>query len=711
MGPEVITEKLIEFHSLILNKREVENEDVWHLLEAFRHELNVDVVFMFEMNANGDVLKCIHASAERRDDFENSVIAFRNNELQSFLKTFNNDNLSESKAAFIDFAGLQAALQYGAFRGEQLDGCVGVMDFHTPRSWTVEERESILMLGRELQGYLAGKRLQGILDERMQARNTEKEYIRCLEVAQEKLTRQNSIIGAISDRFSDIYTVDVSTRKVMPFRVSNAGTCIKDMFCKSDDYDNALKAYVYKNVAPDDQEMMLASLSFDVLCRELLQSADFHYHFKLLTPDETHYCFLRAVMTSSGASRTIVIGIACEDDEHHREEVLRDALVAAEYSNQAKTTFLTNMSHDVRTPMNAIIGFTSLAASHIDDKDLVCDYLGKIASSSKELLSVINDILNMSSIETGNCKLDESEFSLPDMVRNIKKLVHTDIIGKRLDFFIDVINIMNENVIADKSLINQILLNLISNAIKYTGVGGTVSLRVSQKTQSPDGVACYEFRVRDNGIGMKKEFLNHVFEAFSRENSATVSGIRGVGLGMAITKHIVDMMGGNIKVVSEEGHGTEFIVELVLKVAGNQGDAVQLEMPLMKENFVGKKILLVEDNLLNQEIVATILRDVGFVVDTVDDGTDAVEVMNEASDDLYDLILMDIQMPKMDGLEATRRIRAIKNDKVSSIPIIAITANALNEDKKKAMEAGMNGHIAKPIEMTTFMETLNNVFI
>lgn len=270
---------------------------------------------------------------------------------------------------------------------------------------------------------------------------------------------------------------------------------------------------------------------------------------------------------------------------------------------------------------------------------------------------------------------------------------------------------MNENVIADKSLINQILLNLISNAIKYTGVGGTVSLRVSQKTQSPDGVACYEFRVRDNGIGMKKEFLNHVFEAFSRENSATVSGIRGVGLGMAITKHIVDMMGGNIKVVSEEGHGTEFIVELVLKVAGNQGDAVQLEMPLMKENFVGKKILLVEDNLLNQEIVATILRDVGFVVDTVDDGTDAVEVMNEASDDLYDLILMDIQMPKMDGLEATRRIRAIKNDKVSSIPIIAITANALNEDKKKAMEAGMNGHIAKPIEMTTFMETLNNVFI
>lgn len=519
------------------------------------------------------------------------------------------------------------------------------------------------------------------------------------------------------------------------------------------------------------------------------------------------------------------------------------ALASAERANKAKTTFLNNMSHDIRTPMNAIIGFTSLAATHIDNKEQVQSYLGKIMTSSQHLLSLINDVLDMSRIESGNVKIEGKPLHLPDVLHDIRTIIQAGVTAKRLDFFIDTEDVINENIIADKLRLNQILINLLSNAIKFTKTGGTISVRVIQNPTAPDGYADYEFRVKDNGIGMSEDFKEHIFEAFSRENSATSSGVQGTGLGMAITKNIVDMMGGSITVNSEEGVGTEFIVSLRFEISGkavkyekipqlqglralvadddtntclnmsrmlreigmrpewtisgkeavirtedavNQGDEFSVYiidwlMPDMNgietvrrirkvvgdnkpiiiltaydwadieeeareagvtafvskpifmselrevlsrpfyvseetvedkkpfEGFAGKKILLVEDNELNQEIAEMILKENDFRVDVACDGNVAVDKIRYSSREQYDLILMDIQMPRMNGYEATRQIRAFEDRSKADIPIIAMTANAFEEDRRQAMEAGMNGFITKPIDINDLMELLYEV--
>lgn len=540
------------------------------------------------------------------------------------------------------------------------------------------------------------------------------------------------------------------------------------------------------------------------------------------------------------------------DDEKKMEELLakqkidlEDALAAAQHANRAKTTFLNNMSHDIRTPMNAIIGFTSLAAAHIDNTEKVQDYLAKITTSSNHLLSLINDVLDMSRIESGKVKIEEKETSLPEIMHDLKTIVQADVTAKQLEFYIDTADVVNEHVLCDKLRLNQVLLNLLSNAMKFTKPGGLVGVRIVQKANAPEGWASYDFQIKDTGIGMSREFLEHVFEPFERERTSTVSGIQGTGLGMAITKNIVDMMDGTIAVTSEEGKGTTFTVSLKFKtcagpvrqeaipelhglralvadddfntcssvtkmltvigmrpdwttsgkeavlrvqLAAEQGDEYAvyiidwlmpdmngvevvrrirgiigmekpiiiltaydwsdieqeareagvtafcskpiflselreiLESPFTIQNtenaeaeetvsFEGKKILLVEDNELNQEIAVEILQETGFTLDVADDGAVAVEMMKNAKAGQYDLILMDIQMPIMNGYEATREIRALEDPEVANIPIIAMTANAFDEDKKLAFDAGMNGHIAKPIDVSVLLEVLQEIFI
>ena len=524
---------------------------------------------------------------------------------------------------------------------------------------------------------------------------------------------------------------------------------------------------------------------------------------------------------------------------------LQVAVEKAESANRAKSTFLSNMSHDIRTPMNAIIGFTTLALSNIDDTDRVKDYLGKTLASSNHLLSLINDVLDMSRIESGKIHLEEVEVNLSDVLHDLKTIVSGQIYAKQLELYMDAMDVTDEDVYCDKTRLNQILLNLLSNAIKFTPAGGTVSVRVRQLAGKVRGCGQYEFRIKDNGIGMSQEFAQKIFEPFERERTSTVSRIQGTGLGMAITKNIVDMMGGTIEVQTAQGKGTEFTVcvpmraqteqrpvekiteleglkalvvdddfntcdsvtkmlvkvgmraewtlsgkeavlrarqsiemsdvyhayiidwrlpdmngievtrqirslhddtpiiiltaydwsdiEVEAKAAGvtafcakpmfmsdlretlmsalgqKPADAVQRLLPEKNADFKGKHILLVEDNELNREIAQEILQEYGFLVATAENGAVAVEKVSTAAPGSYDLVLMDVQMPIMDGYTATRKIRALDDPARAKLPILAMTANAFDEDRRNALESGMNGFLSKPIVIGDLVQELHKI--
>ena len=396
-----------------------------------------------------------------------------------------------------------------------------------------------------------------------------------------------------------------------------------------------------------------------------------------------------------------------EDEKEERRRALVEALGSAEQANRAKTTFLNNMSHDIRTPMNAIVGFTALAGSHLDDRELVRDYLGKISVSSQHLLSLINDVLDMSRIESGRMTLEESEVHLPDLIAELSAIVQAGVADKGLSLTIDTEGLVDEDIITDRLRLNQVLLNILSNAIKYTPEGGSIRFAATQDPSDREGSANLVFSVKDTGIGMSEAFQKTIFEAFTREQNSTVSGIQGTGLGMAITKNIVDMMGGSIAVTSAPGSGSEFIVRLPCRVntaklsPGESGAPV--EGPA---DFSGMRVLLAEDNEMNQMIATEILSQHGFEVEIARDGVEAVEMMAGTPAGHFDVILMDVQMPRMDGHEAARRIRAMEDPAKAGIPIVAVTANAFEEDRQSAMDAGMDGHLAKPYDIPRMMETL-----
>lgn len=376
-------------------------------------------------------------------------------------------------------------------------------------------------------------------------------------------------------------------------------------------------------------------------------------------------------------------------------------------ANLAKREFLFNMSHDIRTPMNAIIGFTALAQTHIDDRGQVEDYLKKISVSSQHLLSLINDVLDMSRIESGKVTLEAKPVHLPELVHELRDIIQAVVSKKDLSLTLDTVGVENEDIIADPLRLEQILINVLANAVKFTPDGGQISLWIVQKDTAPAGYADFEFHIKDNGIGMSEEFQKHIFEQFARERTSTVSKIQGTGLGMAITKNLVDMMGGRITVKSEQGKGSEFTISLRFPI----GEAKTEQTPpaAKASAFTGKKLLVVEDNELNLEIASTLLKEAGFEVDTAENGKIAVEKVEAASADRYDLILMDIQMPEMDGYEATRRIRALPDAEKAALPIVAMTANAFEDDRKNALRAGMNGHIAKPLDIQKLFQVLSEL--
>lgn len=379
---------------------------------------------------------------------------------------------------------------------------------------------------------------------------------------------------------------------------------------------------------------------------------------------------------------------------------------AAQAANKSKTSFLFNMSHDIRTPMNAIIGFANLAQNAKCSTEQMHSYLSKILVSSQHLLSLINDILEMSRIESGKITLEPVPTSWSEIMQELHTIMQEQIESKKQSFTISIAPLTHDYVMIDKLRMEQVLVNLVSNASKYTPENGSISVELAQYPAAKPNHAIYKISVIDNGMGMSEDFVKKIFSPFERANSTTVSKIQGTGLGMSITKSIIDLANGTIDVKSKLGEGTEIIVAVTLCLCTDAEiatlNAKQLDNPQAQAeqpDFKGKRLLVVEDNKLNREITVTILEQTGIITEQAEDGSVAVKMVQEAAPGYYDLILMDIQMPIMDGYEATKQIRALPNKRLAQLPIIAVSANAFEEDKKASLAAGMDGHIAKPINV------------
>ena len=663
----------------------------------------------------------------------------------------------------------------------------------------------------------------------------------------EKERRQMELVQALSTDFNLVCFINPETGAVTPLR--NDGKGISNIFNGEIPLKESMDEYIDEWVHEEDKEMLRQAVSLDFLQKELAAKKLFYVNYRKCKGDEIIYFQMKAVgVGTDDGGRGIVLGFRSVDGEIRREmeqnNLLEAALSQANRASKAKSVFLSNMSHDIRTPMNAIVGFTNLAINHIDQKEQVAEYLKKIMTSGNHLLSLINDVLDMSHIESGKIHLDEKPCSLPDILHGLRNILQADVNAKQLELQIDTVDVLDEDIYCDKLRLNQVLLNLLSNAVKYTGAGGTISMRITEKSGAPAGHAKYEFCIKDTGMGMSQEFVEHIFEPFEREQNSTISGIQGTGLGMAITKNIVDMMDGTIHVTSEQGVGTEFTVsftfrlhsdtrelhdipelrncralvvdddfntcdsvsymlgqlgmraewtlsgkEAVLRThqAITRGDdysvyivdwilpdmnGVEVTRRIRKETghdvpvivltaydwsdieseakdagvtaFCSKplflselrtclqstmqpeeekkenakqvssdhhtgRILLAEDVELNQEIAVAILGDAGFTTEVAENGRVALDMVRQSQPGYYKVVLMDVQMPVMNGYEATREIRKLENQDLASIPIIAMTANAFEEDKQDALKCGMNGHIAKPIDIQKLFETLDSV--
>ncbi len=660
--------------------------------------------------------------------------------------------------------------------------------------------------------------------------------------------RQMELVQALTIDFNLVCFFDLDTGMGSLLQSDEGNEdALNSIFSGQVSFRRSMERYVQEFVHEEDQEMMRQSFSMETLKRELAQKQLHYVKYRECRGGKIKYFQMKAVRTGTWqGAYGIVLGIRSVDEETRNEleqkRMLEDALMQANRASKAKSVFLSNMSHDIRTPMNAIVGFTTLAISHIDQKDQVKEYLKKIMASGEHLLSLINDVLDMSRIESGKIHLDEKPCNLPDILHGLRNILQADIHAKRLELYMDAMDILDEEIYCDKLRLNQVLLNLLSNAVKYTEPGGTITMRITEKPGAPYGYGNYEFFIKDTGVGMSEEFVSHIFEPFEREVNSTTSGVQGTGLGMAITKNIVDMMDGAIEVKSEQNVGTEVTVdfmfrlnvdieepqdipelrnrralvvdddfnscdsvsymlqqigmraewtlsgkeavlrtrqaamrgddysvyvvdwmlpdmngiEITRRIRKEMGDGVSIivltaydwvdiedeareagvtafcSKPLFlselreclrsiinvderesnavdeeRKDFLTGRILLAEDNELNQEIAVAILDDAGFTTEVAGNGQEAVEMLRGVQPGYYQLVLMDVQMPVMNGYEATRTIRKMGNKELAAIPIIAMTANAFEEDKQEALKCGMDGHISKPIDVEKLLRTLD----
>lgn len=524
------------------------------------------------------------------------------------------------------------------------------------------------------------------------------------------------IINALAKEYDSVFWSNVKTKKLTSIRLS---AFMQEMFhtdaVTSDNVDEVIRLYAENVVHPDDREEFLRLSNSDAVYERIKETGVVRYRYRALVGENIAYFQYKAAGLGDGPEYdNLVIGFSNVSDQVEEEakikQQLEEALHDAQQASIAKSTFLFNMSHDIRTPMNAILGYTKLAQRNTADPEKIADHLEKLEVAGEHLLQLINDVLDMSRIESGKVMLEPTRVNIKEVALDIENMVAEEMRKRNLNFNIDYSDVQDLTVLCDKLRMNQVILNMLGNAMKFTSEGGHVDLKFEQGVFGEDGRCFYNVYIKDDGIGMSKEFQEHVFEAFERARTSTVSNIQGTGLGLAISKGIIDMAGGTIEVESELDKGSTFIIHIPLFILPDDEDTHLLQEEEQAErNFEGKVLLLVEDNEMNCELAKELLEDEGFTVVTAEDGTIAVEIVSRSLDrgrSHYDAVLMDIQMPIMDGYEATRRIRELDDPALADIPIIAMTANAFDEDRRKALEAGMNAHVPKPINMELLLDTL-----
>ena len=512
-----------------------------------------------------------------------------------------------------------------------------------------------------------------------------------------------AVIDALSRAYNAVWLInDIATGSFSLFRGDTSEGSVHARPTKEAlellTYEDAKANYINNFVAPSDKERLEKELTLENIIANTTSKKVFGVVFKRVVGDKECYYRIEFAQVQLPNGKTgIVAGFKDVDEDVRKEQeiqqVLRDAIDTANATSKAKSDFLSSMSHDIRTPMNGIIGMTAIATAHLDDRERVEDCLKKISEASSHLLSLINEVLDMNKIESGKVELNEENFNLSELVDTLLAMTKAQLESHHHTLKLDVADVVHENVIGDSHRIQQVFVNLMSNAIKYTPDGGTISLTVAERPTNAHGVACYEFVFEDNGIGMTEDFQKHLFEPFTRANDKKTATIQGTGLGMTITQSLVRMMGGDIQVKSKPGEGSRFAVTIYLKFLDVQNA------------FEGKRILLVEDHPVNAEIAKNVLQMTGLEVEWVMDGEAAVERMAGSNEGEFDLVFMDIQMPNMDGYQATAAIRAMTTY-ARRIPIVAMTANAFADDIRKAKEVGMNDHISKPIDFKELAKIL-----
>lgn len=553
-----------------------------------------------------------------------------------------------------------------------------------------------------------------------------------VRLANTQLEEQYHLVETVSRETADVFMLDIRNR--MSTTIKIGGVILPKEKRISRPYDKTWEMYINKYVNENDRDRVLKAIQIENILYELEKVDEFSCRYCLVEGEKIEHCQVKFGYLGEIGSDYIVFGIRCIDEiiraEKEQQDILEDArdvaekrlneievlnkklevaLKQAEAASKSKSTFLFNMSHDIRTPMNAIVGYTELILKHHMDKDKCIDYTHKIKASSDFLLSLINNVLEMARIESNNMILDESPVKIGEIVDEVIA-VYSELMKEKKIEFTQSFDIRTKYIYMDKVKIKEIFLNLISNAYKYTLEGGKVNLIRRELPCEKEGYILLETVVSDTGIGMSKDYLPKLFDEFSRERNVTENKIQGTGLGMPIVKRLVDLMGGTITVESEIGKGTSISVIIPHRKAGiedfKKDDLVKADT----SNFKGKRILLAEDNDMNAEIAMEILEDVGFLVERASDGIICVDMLQKSENNYYDLILMDIQMPNMDGYKATRTIRAMDEPSKRDITIFAMTANAFEEDKRDALAAGMDGHISKPININKFMEILALIF-